>query len=125
MTSIGAYAFEDCSGLKEIYCYTEETPEVSEYTFSGVEVSNVMLVVPDEAEEKYRSHEIWGLFWIETPTGIDEVESSELKVESPTNEWYDLCGRKIENSQSSNGQFPKGINIIRMSDGTTRKVMVK
>ena len=52
------------------------------------------------------------------PDGIEEVESSKLKVESSDEEWYDLSGRKLDKPT-------KGINIIRMSDGTTRKVMVK
>ena len=46
--------------------------------------------------------------------GLNESKSSnETKVSS-----YDINGRKIDKSQ-------KGINIIRMSDGTTRKVLIK
>ena len=35
-----------------------------------------------------------------------------------SDEWFDLSGRKLQTSQ-------KGINIIRMSDGTVKKVLVK
>ena len=49
------------------------------------------------------------------PDGIEEVKASEDAVEIAR---YDLQGRKIAKPQ-------KGINIIRYSDGTTRKVLVK
>ena len=49
------------------------------------------------------------------PDGIERVEASEEVVEVAR---YDLQGRKIAEPQ-------KGINIIRYSDGSTRKVMVK
>ena len=116
--SVGFYAFGFCSSLREIYCYAQDTPDVDSYTFYDVEANEVMLVVPDEAVEKYKSHEIWGKFSIETPTNINEVESSKLKVDSSSGEWYDLSGRKLDKPQ-------KGISIIRMSDGTTRKVMIR
>ena len=121
VTSIGDDAFSYCSGLKEIYCYAEETPKLGGYyynVFSGVDVSKVLLVVPDDAVEKYKAHEDWGKFWIETPTGIVEIENGKLKVESSNEDWYDLSGRKLDKPQ-------RGINIIRMSDGTTRKVLIK
>ncbi len=47
------------------------------------------------------------------PDGIGEVKASEEATEIAR---YDIQGRKIAGPQ-------KGINIIRMSDGTTRKVM--
>ncbi len=48
-------------------------------------------------------------------TGITGVADEEG---SKTEAIYDLDGRRIDAPQ-------KGINIIRMSDGTTRKVLVK
>jgi len=50
------------------------------------------------------------------PTGIEAVVSSSNEVAEAAR--YDLRGRKLAAPQ-------RGINIIRMSDGTTRKVMVK
>ena len=49
------------------------------------------------------------------PDGIEEVKASEDAVEIAR---YDIQGRKIAKPQ-------KGINIIRYSDGTTRKLLVK
>ena len=60
------------------------------------------------------------------PDGIKEIKNEELRMKNEE-AWYDLSGRKILNGQSSmvNGKLPRGINIIRYSDGTTRKLMVK
>lgn len=55
-------------------------------------------------------------------TGIGEVNGRPM-VE--TQSIYDLSGRQIVNGKSSNSKLPKGINIIRMSDGTVKKVTVK
>lgn len=109
--------FSYCKDLKEIYCLAEETPEVYGHTSWGIDVSKILLVVPDDAVDKYKAHSAWGQFMIETPTDI-----SLTPAPSPVREgnWYDLNGRKIVN-----GKLSKDINIIRMSDGTTRKVLIK
>ncbi|MBO7137006.1 MAG: leucine-rich repeat domain-containing protein, partial [Bacteroidaceae bacterium] len=49
------------------------------------------------------------------PDGIKSIENGKLIIE---NDVYDLNGRKLDKPQ-------KGINIIRYSDGTTRKVLIK
>ena len=48
-------------------------------------------------------------------TGIQSVT---IDNGMSSDEWFDLSGRKLQTSQ-------KGINIIRMSDGTVKKVLVK
>ncbi len=116
--NIGNYAFSDCTGLKTVYCYAEDTPIASLNVFRNVNTGDVLLIVPDDAVEQYKAHTTWRKFWIETPTDINEVESSKLKVEDSSGELYDLSGRKFDKPQN-------GINIIRYSDGTTRKVLVQ
>ena len=61
---------------------------------------------------------------------IEPYEGSPDGISSPLAEAreeaiYNLAGQKIVNGQSSNGKLPRGINILRMSDDTTRKVLVK
>lgn len=113
VTSIGSHTFGYCTSLKEIYCYAEETPEINESAFNGVTVSEILLVVPDNAVEKYRAHPVWGQFMIETQTDIQTPTLSPRRGEI-----YNISGLRLD-------KMPKGINIIRRSDGTTRKVMVK
>ncbi|MBR4644698.1 MAG: leucine-rich repeat domain-containing protein [Bacteroidaceae bacterium] len=50
--------------------------------------------------------------------GISDVEHSLSSIKHSDNIWYDLNGRRLTAPQ-------KGINIIRMSDGTVKKVLVK
>ena len=114
LTSIGAYAFQDCTGLKEIYCHAEEVPSATSYVFKGVITSNVLLVVPDDAVEKYKAHSVWKKFMIEDATDTPSLMAEDRKADGI----YDMSGRRVEKLQ-------RGINIIRYSDGSTRKVMVK
>lgn len=54
------------------------------------------------------------------PLDPDGIESLTPALSKREGEWYDLSGRQI-----ANGKLPSGINIIRMSDGTTKKVLIK
>ena len=59
----------------------------------------------------------------ETETGIEEVESSKMKVQSSV---YDLSGRKVGNRQSVSTQPPRGIYIHTSRSGNetiTRKIL--
>ena len=52
------------------------------------------------------------------PDGIKEIESLTPALSKGEEDWYDLNGRKLAAPQ-------KGIYIIRYSDGTSKKVLVK
>lgn len=103
-------AFKNYTGLKEIWCYAEEPPTVVASSFEGVDVASVMLVVPDESYEAYKAHEVWGQFWIETPTGIPSLAPN---ASHRRGEIYNVAGQRMNKMQ-------KGINI---KDG--KKVLVK
>ena len=62
VTSIGDYAFYNCSGLKDVYCYPTEVPETGSDAFLYVTRSNVTLHVPFFSLIKYKEHEVWGKF---------------------------------------------------------------
>ena len=114
MAYIDRFAFMDCTALKEIYCLAEEVPEVESDAFEGVDVSKVMLVVPDDSYNAYKAHPIWSQFMIETPTAINLTPAFTQGEEDV----YDLSGRKTDKPQ-------KGINIIRYSDGSSKKALIK
>ena len=101
VTSIGKYAFLNCSGLKEIYCNAKETPDVADNAFGGVDVSNVLLVVPDNSLEAYKAHPVWRKFWVETPTPI----ASPFGETEEGAEIYNLAGQRLSKMQ-------RGINIV-------------
>ena len=57
------------------------------------------------------------------PSAIDGV-ACDAAASHPT-AVYDYSGRQIENRKSVNRKLPKGFNILRMADGTVRKLLVR
>ena len=130
VTSIDSEAFYNCD-LGKVYCLAENAPVTDNSAFSseyGYVYDWAKLYVPAGSIDSYKATSPWSKFGTiiglteDDIDGILEVESSKLKVESTA---YDLSGRQIVNGHLSNGKLPKGINIIRYPDGTTRKVLVK
>ena len=102
-------AFAGCRGLRKVYSYAEDTPNITSDTFGGIEVSKVLLVVPDDAHEKYKTHPIWKQFWIETPTDNFSSFADKEKL----TDIYNFSGQRLPNPQ-------RGINIIN-----GRKVLIR
>ena len=74
-------------------------------------------VVDEDAKTAYQAQEPWNNYAIVVmPTGIEELETH--KTASTIVGYYDLSGRPINGKQ-------RGAVILRYSDGTTRKVLVK
>ena len=116
MTSIGWFAFNGCLNLLNIYCYAVSCPEVNITSFSKY-TSN--LYVPSVSLQQYKSHPVWREFYYIYPLDVTEINDIE----------GDGNGLEIEAIYDLNGQrqpaLRPGINIIKMSDGTIKKVMVK
>ena len=74
-------------------------------------------VVDENAKTAYQAQEPWNNYAIVVmPTGIEELE---IDKTTPTIVgYYDLNGRPTNGKQ-------RGAVILRYSDGTTRKVLVK
>ena len=106
--------FANCEQLKEVTCEIE-TP-ISGTFFTQVPLDLATLYVPDASLESYRGTSPWsGFGTIEpiSPSGIDDINASK---EATIDAIYDLDG-KISSTTS------RGIKIVRMSDGTTKKVL--
>lgn len=74
--------------------------------------------VPASALEQYKTTYLWRSFKnIVALTDEDAIVEVEVKNITDSG-YYDLNGRKLNKPK-------KGINIIRYSDGTTRKVLIK
>lgn len=117
VTHIGEYAFASCSNL-EVYCYAEQVPETGIYVFDFPNT----LHVPAASINAYRNDEEWSKFWHivalkdddPKPTGIKNINQNTIIGQH----YYSLDGKRINQPQ-------RGLNIIKMNDGTTRKVVVK
>ena len=117
ITSIGEFAFSYCSGLTSIYVYAEKVPRIVRYAFEGCASRKCTLYVPKGTYDNYRLSE-FGYFEniVEfDATGIDKTTTS-TDVEEVS--LYSLNGQRLA--------VPvKGLNIVKYSDGTVRKVVVK
>ena len=117
VTSIGKWAFADCSGLTSIYVYTKKLPELGSYVFGGCNAQNCTVYVPKGTYDAYKSSE-FGYF-----EKIVESDASGIdKVTTSTN-------AKEVSRYSANGQRlsapAKGLNIVKYSDGSVKKVVVQ
>ena len=110
------YIIAQCPSLLDVYCYAEELPQVEYDTFDFVDLKYVTLHVPSSLVDKYKRTAPWNSFMSIIPitnTGINKLEAGQTMDRIIT-----LDGKTHKYPQ-------KGFNIIRMNDGTTKKVIKK
>lgn len=111
--------FKDgCSALKDVYCYAKEIP-TTYYNQVFDNLSQATLHVNASVLEKYKNTVPWAQFGRIVPidgedTKVVDCRSANVAI----TDIYDESGRRRE-------RLGCGINIIRMSDGTVRKVLVR
>lgn len=81
LESLNENAFNGCVGLTDIYCYSETVPSAYENTFYNPE--NIILHVPEESIEAYRTTEPWDKFKDYVPLTKSDIEATE-KCSKPT-----------------------------------------
>ena len=116
VTSLGDECFSDCSSLTSIYMLPTTPPSTGSEVFYGTSLGTVY-VVSENTKTAYQAQEPWNNYAIVVmPTGIEELETD--KTTPTIVGYYDLNGKPINGKQ-------RGAAILRYSDGTTRKVLVK
>ena len=118
VTAIGSEAFKHCSGLTSIYVYMEKLPETGSNLFLGCDEKNCTVYVPKGTGDAYFRSAEFGYFYniVEfDATGIDKVATS--------------ANVKEVSRYSANGQRlsapAKGLNIVKYSDGSVKKVAIQ
>ena len=107
-----------------MYCYAEQVPETGKDIFVESNYKNAALHVPAASVEAYKNAEQWKDFGnIVALTDEDPKPTTEIMVTTATQqptvvERYNIDGKRIATPQ-------RGLNIIKMSDGTIKKVVVK
>ena len=117
VTEIGYSAFEGCSGLTSIYVYTEKLPDMGRDVFDGCDAKKCTVYVPKGTYDDYWLSE-FGYFEniVEfDPTGINNVITSNDAKELSR---YSLNGQRLSAPT-------KGLNIVKYSDGSVKKVAVQ
>ena len=139
VTNIGDRAFSNCVRLTDVYCYAENVPGASavisssEYysthSFYNVPLSSATLHVPVASISSYQSTAPWSSFGtivalteedaiMNVKADEDAIWNVNATTDEPNPVFYDTNGRKSDRPHP-------GINIIRYSDGTSKKVLVK
>ena len=118
ITKIGDSAFKDCSGLTSIYVYAEEVPKINGNAFEGCDAKKCTLYVPMGTRDDYR-HSGFGDYFENIvefdATGIDKTTTS-TDVEEVAR--YSVNGQRLSAPT-------KGLNIVKYSDGSLKKVAVR
>ena len=117
VTEIGCSAFKDCSGLTSIYVYPETSPALGANVFEGCDAKNCTVYVPKGTHDDYWLSD-FGYFenLVEfDAAGIDKVTTSTNAKESSR---YAVNGQRLSAPA-------KGLNIVKYSDGSVKKVAVQ
>ena len=114
---IDYFAFSGCSGLTSIYVYPEKIPKLGGDVFDGCDAKNCTVYVPIGTYDYYRSSEFGYFENIKEfdATGIDKVTTSTDAKELSR---YSVNGQRLSAPA-------KGLNIVKYSDGSVKKVAVQ
>ena len=116
ITSIGCEAFYCCSGLTSIYVYSDKVPYI-DGAFDGCDANKCTVYVPKGTYDDYCLSEFryfenivefdaTGIDKTTTPTDVEEVSR------------YSVNGQRLVGPT-------KGLNIVKYSDGSVKKVVVE
>lgn len=118
MTKVGEYVFQKCKSLTSIYVSWKTPLKLSSIVFCGMDKQKCTLYIPQSTYQDYWLADVWGDFEniVEYDTsGIDKVT--------------DMFDTQEVSRYSVNGQRlsapTKGLNIVKYSDGSVKKVAVQ
>jgi len=117
VTEIGRSAFSGCSGLTSIYVYAGKLPKMGSDVFNGCDSKKCIVYVPKGEYDDYWLSE-FGYFEniVEfAATGIDKVTTS---TDAKELSCYSVNGQRLSAPT-------KGLNIVKYSDGSVKKVAVQ
>lgn len=119
ITGVEKRAFYNCYGMTELIMDKQLPPVAFDESFEGCSQFGCTLMVPAGSKQYYSVANGWKYFFLideEILADIEHVGTDGLKPTVICT--FNLGGRRLNATQ-------RGLNIIRMSDGTVRKVMVK
>ena len=114
--SIGKEAFSDCSAVTQIVSRAATAPTCGSQALDDINKWDCTLLVPANSIAAYQKADQWKEFFF-----IKDIESgiADVYKEAPIEKYYYAPNGKLLDKPQ------KGLNIVVMQDGTTRKVVVK
>ena len=95
-----------------------EVPQAAS-EFTNAQYLNLNVYVPKGSLAAYQSADVWKNFWNLQETVTADIGNAISNADTPKEvKRYDGMGREMKG-------YHKGLNIIKMSDGTTKKVIIK
>ena len=118
VTMIGYYAFENCSGLTSIYVYAEQIYTIGLVAFKGCDKNNCKVYVPKGTYDYYIKYSDFRYF-----KNIEEFDATGINnVITPFHAKevfrYSINGQRLSAPT-------KGLNIVKYSDGSVKKVAIQ
>lgn len=122
VSSIEECAFQYCWALRDFYCWAENVPTIYDSTFEGT-FYIATIHVPAISVEAYKQTYPWNKFLNIVPLTDDDPKPTDILSLKTNDNIYPVDMYSIDGKRKS--QYQRGLNIIRMSDGTTKKFIVK
>ena len=117
VTKIGSSAFSGCSGLTSIYVYAEKLPNMGNDVFDGCDAKKCTVYVPKGTYDDYWLSE-FGYF-----ENIVEFEATGINNVVTSNDAKELSRYSVNGQRLS--APAKGLNIVKYSDGSVKKIAVQ
>lgn len=114
VATVNREAFAGCTALTSIVSNAVTPPAASKAFVDEATYTAATLQVPDGSVDDYKAAAFWSNFTQIKSAGVNDVITDATAV--PV-EYYDLRGIRYSEPRS-------GLNIVRMSDGSVRKVRV-
>ena len=118
ITEIGSSAFYGCNGLASIYMYSEKVPKMGKDVFKDCDAKKCTVYVPKGTYDDYWLSD-FGYYFENIvefdATGINKTTTS-TDVEEVSR--YSVNGQRLVGPT-------KGLNIVKYSDGSVKKVAVE
>lgn len=117
LTFIGQTPFSNCPALTEMVNHAETPLELTNDLFSDETLySTVTLFVPEGCTDNYKAANIWKKFFNIEELPATSVDGVKTAAEATVEGIYTIDGKRTE-------EMLPGVNIVRMSDGSTKKIV--
>lgn len=116
VAKLGAKVFTKSTAIKRVTVNAVEPPVCGKTVFEDAVYTEARLYVPAQSVDTYKAADTWSQFTIE-PLGTSGIETAVCAEAEPV--------LYMQPSGTVSAQPVQGLNIVKMSDGTTRKVVIR
>ena len=115
----GEGVFLGCSGLTSIYVYAEKVPKIgSSNVFEGIDAKKCTLYVPMGTSSDYWLSDFGDYFENIVEFDATDIDKTTISTDVEEVARYSVNGQRLSAPT-------KGLNIVKYSDGSVKKVAVR